>query len=66
VLCETDLEWMVRFGEELKFQSQMVAEMQEEKRKAEEENVSLHRDVELLKEKEKEYLKQVRELTVAA
>ena len=38
-----------------------MSEMTEEKRKAEEENLALKRDLELLQEKEREYIKQVRE-----
>ena len=47
-----------RMGEELRFQQQMTSELQEEKRKVEEEAKLLGRDVSLGKEKEAEYAKQ--------
>lgn len=51
---------LCRFAEEMKFQTQMVSEMGAEKEKAEAENVRCRREVELSREKEKEYLQQVR------
>ena len=49
-----------RMGEELRFQLQMMAELQNEKSKSDEMVRQLRREVSILSEKEKEFAKQVR------